>query len=142
MGTTNIKADIAFARQSQGRKIILSVGGAGNGMSFPNRTKSQTFVDSIVTIYNQLGGFDGLAGQRRRDGARDSCRAARRRHAKPASSSARESASARAVCPASACASIASICIFSWCFHAATSKPCRGRTSRRRPVASSARIAT
>lgn len=57
---TNIKADIAFARQSQGRKIILSVGGAGNGMSFPSRTKSQTFVDSIVTIYNQLGGFDGL----------------------------------------------------------------------------------
>jgi chitinase len=29
-------------------------------MSFPNRTKSQTFVDSIVSIYNDLGGFDGL----------------------------------------------------------------------------------
>lgn len=57
---TNLKADIEFARKSQGRKIILAVGGAGNGMSFPNRAKSQAFVDSIVGIYNQLGGFDGL----------------------------------------------------------------------------------
>ncbi|WP_281279776.1 carbohydrate-binding protein [Chitiniphilus eburneus] len=57
---TNLKADIAYARTVQGRKIILSVGGAGNGMSFPTREKSQNFVNSIAAIYTQLGGFDGL----------------------------------------------------------------------------------
>ena len=29
-------------------------------MSFPNRTKSQAFVNSIVGLYNQFRGFDGL----------------------------------------------------------------------------------
>jgi chitinase len=57
---TNFYADIQYARTVQGRKIILSVGGAQNGMSFPNRTKSQTFVNSIVSLYNQFGGFDGM----------------------------------------------------------------------------------
>lgn len=57
---SNLNADIRYARTMQSRKIMLSVGGAGEGMSFPNRTKSQTFVNSIVSIYNQLGGFDGL----------------------------------------------------------------------------------
>ena len=57
---TNLVADIAYARKTQGRKIMLSVGGAGNGMSFPNRDKSQHFLDSVVAIYNQLGGIDGL----------------------------------------------------------------------------------
>ena len=57
---THLNADIAFARHSQGRRIVLSVGGAGEGMSFPDRGKSQAFVDSIVSIYNQLGGIDGL----------------------------------------------------------------------------------
>jgi len=57
---TNLKADIAYARATQGRKIMLSVGGAGNGMSFPNRSKSQAFVNSIVAIYQQLGGIDGM----------------------------------------------------------------------------------
>lgn len=57
---TNLASDIAYARTVQGRKIILSVGGAGNGISFPDRTKSQTFVDSISALYDQLGGFDGM----------------------------------------------------------------------------------
>lgn len=57
---THLVEDIAYARTTQHRRIMLSVGGAGNGMSFPTRTKSQTFVNSIVSIYNQLGGFDGL----------------------------------------------------------------------------------
>lgn len=57
---TNLKSDIQYARTVQGRKIVLSVGGAGNGMSFPTREKSQTFVDSVSAIYDQLGGFDGL----------------------------------------------------------------------------------
>jgi chitinase len=57
---SNFNADIRYARTTQGRKIILSVGGAGAGMSFPTRSKSQTFVNSVVGIYNQLGGFDGM----------------------------------------------------------------------------------
>jgi chitinase len=57
---TNFVSDIQYARKTQGRKIILSVGGAGNGMSFPYRAKSQAFVDSIVSLYKQFGGFDGL----------------------------------------------------------------------------------
>ena len=57
---TNFNADIAYARKTQHRKIILSVGGAGNGMSFPNRTKSQAFVDSVASWYTTFGGFDGL----------------------------------------------------------------------------------
>jgi chitinase len=57
---TNLVADIAYARTTQGRKVILSVGGAGNGMSFTSRGKSQAFLDSIVDLYERLGGFDGL----------------------------------------------------------------------------------
>ena len=57
---THLNDDIAYARSTQGRKILLSVGGAGNGMSFPDRAKSQAFVDSIVGIYGDLGGFDGI----------------------------------------------------------------------------------
>ncbi|MGE0326669.1 MAG: glycosyl hydrolase family 18 protein [Polyangiaceae bacterium] len=57
---THLVEDIGHARKVQGRKIILTVGGAGAGMSFPNRAKSQAFVDSVVSIYAELGGFDGL----------------------------------------------------------------------------------
>ena len=57
---TNLVADIATARTTQGRKVILTVGGAGNSMVFPTRADSQAFVDSIEAIYTRLGGFDGL----------------------------------------------------------------------------------
>ena len=57
---TNLNADIQFARTTQGRKIVLSIGGAGNGMSFPNRAKSQAFVDSVVGWSQKLGGIDGI----------------------------------------------------------------------------------
>ncbi len=57
---TNLVADLHYARATQGRKIVLSVGGAGNGMSFPTRAKSQAFVNSVVEWYGKLGGFDGL----------------------------------------------------------------------------------
>jgi chitinase len=57
---TNLNADIAFARAVQGRKIILSIGGAGNDMSFPDRATSQAFVASVASLYTQLGGFDGI----------------------------------------------------------------------------------
>ena len=57
---TNFKADLAFTRNWQGRTVILSVGGAGNGMSFPSRDKSTRFVESVASLYDSLGGFDGL----------------------------------------------------------------------------------
>ena len=57
---TNLNADIAYARATQGRKIILSIGGAGNDVAFPDRATSQTFVNSVASIYTQLGGFDGI----------------------------------------------------------------------------------
>jgi len=57
---TNFNADVQYARKEQGRKIILSIGGAGNGMTFPSRTKSQTFVESVVGLYDKFGGFDGI----------------------------------------------------------------------------------
>jgi chitinase len=57
---TNLVADIAYARQTQGRKIVLSIGGAGQAMSFPDRATSQTFVSSVEALYTQLGGFDGI----------------------------------------------------------------------------------
>ena len=57
---TNLNADIQYARSTQGRKILLSIGGAGNGMSFPTRTKSQAFVDSVDSWYQKLGAIDGI----------------------------------------------------------------------------------
>ena len=66
---TNLVEDIRYARAVQGRKIILSVGGVGNGMIFTSRAKSQIFVDSVAAIYQQLGGFDGLDWQTHTDEA-------------------------------------------------------------------------
>jgi chitinase len=56
---TNLVADIAAVR-ALGRKVIMSIGGAGQDMSFPDRATSQTFVTSIAALYTQLGGFDGI----------------------------------------------------------------------------------
>jgi chitinase len=57
---THLVADMAYARHAQGRKIILSVGGARNNMSFPDRATSQAFIRSIEALYSELGGFDGI----------------------------------------------------------------------------------
>ena len=57
---THFNEDLLYARTVQGRLIILSVGGAGSGMSFPTRDKSQAFLDSVVELYTPLRGFDGL----------------------------------------------------------------------------------
>ncbi|WP_437910507.1 hypothetical protein WME95_22500 [Sorangium sp. So ce327] len=57
---TNLKDDIEYARTTQDRRIILTVGGEKNGMSFPTRAKSEKFVNSVIGIYDSLGGFDGL----------------------------------------------------------------------------------
>jgi chitinase len=56
----NLVADLRHARTVQGRRIILSVGGAGNGMAFPDRATSQRLVDSVAALHARLGGFDGL----------------------------------------------------------------------------------
>jgi hypothetical protein len=57
---THLNEDIQYARTMQGRKILLTVGGAGNGMSFPTRQKSQTFLDSVTALVQSFGGLDGL----------------------------------------------------------------------------------
>lgn len=56
----SFKADLQYARRAQGRKIMLSVGGDGNGMSFPNRAKSRVFLASVIQLIEQFGGIDGL----------------------------------------------------------------------------------
>ncbi len=56
---TNWGADLQTVRR-QGRKVMLSVGGAGHAMAFPNRWVSQRFVDSIDRLYTSWGGFDGI----------------------------------------------------------------------------------
>ncbi|NPT35379.1 hypothetical protein GNZ11_12780 [Paraburkholderia xenovorans] len=56
---TNLVSDIQSVR-AQGRKVILSIGGAQQNVTFDNRTRSQAFVDSMAGIYAQLGGVDGI----------------------------------------------------------------------------------
>jgi chitinase len=51
--------DIALVR-SQGRTVILSVGGAGEYLNLNTAARTDAFVASIRSIYDQLGGFDGL----------------------------------------------------------------------------------
>ena len=54
-GMNDIAADIKTCRD-RGQKVILSCGGAGNGINFHSRYVSQSFVDSIVRINGELGG--------------------------------------------------------------------------------------
>ena len=56
---TNWAADMQLSRQ-QGRKFILSAGGAGQAVRFTDRNVSINFVNSVVKFYNAWGGFDGL----------------------------------------------------------------------------------
>jgi chitinase len=55
----SLVADIAALR-SQGRAVILSVGGAGEYLNINTRAREDAFVASIVEIHDRLGGFDGL----------------------------------------------------------------------------------
>lgn len=58
---TNLRTDIAFARRSQGRAVLLSVGGAGHGITFDSRATSTRFVDGLRRIIDtELGGVDGV----------------------------------------------------------------------------------
>jgi chitinase len=51
----DVAADIKTCR-ARGQKIIMSCGGAGQGINFASRTESTRFVDSIVRINTELGG--------------------------------------------------------------------------------------
>jgi len=52
-------AQIQQVRQ-RGQKVILTIGGAGLGYVYTNRTQSTNCVNSIKAIISQIGGVDGL----------------------------------------------------------------------------------
>lgn len=52
-------AQIQQVRQ-RGQKVILTIGGAGLGFAYTNRTQSQNCVNSVKNIISQIGGVDGL----------------------------------------------------------------------------------
>lgn len=54
-GMNDIAADINIIR-ARGQRVVLSAGGAGQGINFSSRAASQRFVDSIVRINSELGG--------------------------------------------------------------------------------------
>lgn len=64
-GLNGIAADIRVCR-ARGQRIILSAGGAGQGINFRNRRVSTRFVESVLRINRELGGsalapaIDGL----------------------------------------------------------------------------------
>jgi hypothetical protein len=51
----DVSADIKTCR-ARGQRIVMSCGGAGNGINFASRTESTRFVDAIVRINSELGG--------------------------------------------------------------------------------------
>ncbi|MCC3268839.1 glycosyl hydrolase family 18 protein [Arthrobacter gengyunqii] len=51
----DIDADIRTVR-ARGQRVVLSTGGAGQGINFSSRSVSQRFVDSVVRINAELGG--------------------------------------------------------------------------------------
>lgn len=46
--------------RNRGQRVILTIGGAGNGFQFTTRTQSNNFIAGIQTIISNLGGVDGL----------------------------------------------------------------------------------
>ena len=46
--------------RQRGQKVILTVGGAGLGFVYTNRTQSTNCVNSIKSIISQIGGVDGV----------------------------------------------------------------------------------
>lgn len=56
---TSFKSDL-LAFRAGGGAVIISIGGAGEYIRLDTRSRSQAFVASIQTIYNNLGGLDGL----------------------------------------------------------------------------------
>lgn len=56
----DITAEQVQTCRSRGQRVILTVGGAGQGYAWDNRTKSANMVESFRAIANQLGGVDGI----------------------------------------------------------------------------------
>ena len=56
----DISRDQVQAVRARGQKVILTVGGAGAGYAWDNRSKSTNFVNSFKAIADQLGGVDGI----------------------------------------------------------------------------------
>lgn len=54
-GMNDIAADIRTVR-ARGQRVVLSTGGAGQGIDFSSRSVSRRFVDSVVRINTELGG--------------------------------------------------------------------------------------
>ncbi|HSW16973.1 MAG TPA: glycosyl hydrolase family 18 protein [Ramlibacter sp.] len=52
------RAQVQTCRQ-RGQKVMLTVGGASAGFNFNTRAKSENFVKSFQSMYDQLGGVDG-----------------------------------------------------------------------------------
>jgi chitinase len=54
-----LKSDIQ-ARRAAGTCVMLTVGGEGASFYLTNQTQSQNFLNSIYSIYTELGGVDGI----------------------------------------------------------------------------------
>ncbi|GAA1874896.1 hypothetical protein GCM10009836_65100 [Pseudonocardia ailaonensis] len=58
---THLREDVAYARATQKRAVLLSIGGAGHGLTFGSRAVSTRFVDSVRRIVDaELGAVDGI----------------------------------------------------------------------------------
>ena len=55
----NLKPEQIQEIRTRGQLAILTVGGSSNGYNFTTRAKSQNFVDSFRTMYEDMGGVDG-----------------------------------------------------------------------------------
>ncbi len=56
----DVTAEQVQACRSRGQKVILTVGGAGQGYAWDDRTKATNLVDSFRAIAERLGGVDGI----------------------------------------------------------------------------------
>lgn len=54
----DFKADVAYL-QSQGKKVIISIGGANGQVQLPSTSARDNFVNSVIAIIEKYG-FDGL----------------------------------------------------------------------------------
>lgn len=57
---SDVSAAQVQACRARGQKVLLTVGGAGAGYAWDNRSKSTNFVASFKAIAAQLGGVDGI----------------------------------------------------------------------------------
>jgi chitinase len=58
---TNLRADVQQARSTQGRTVLLSIGGAGHALPLDSRAVSSRFVDEVRRLVdNEFGALDGI----------------------------------------------------------------------------------